>query len=310
MKYIANLLYHPAEFLKPQHNQKLLILSFFIFVLLCLLILLARSAGHPEEKSINSDTVLGTSASPNPTTTPTKWWIKRTATPSVSTSWLTVSTGSMESSASNCPRRFSSPLKAETYAYISLSPPLPNRIRSSTSLTSTYLGQLEPGEGLKVLDGPICADEYSWWLVESLSGSLRGWIVEGKGSKRWIIPCPNQNVTCTMLATPTISAVASDIDNNKDKTEANCRSEKLAVGMFAQVGKDSLLVLRSEPYAGEVIDRAGPMSVVKVIDGPICAGDSIWWKVNVFDLGHDGWATENDLYACPKDSECNLESFE
>ena len=76
--------------------------------------------------------------------------------------------------------------------------------------------------------------------------------------------------------------------------------------MFAQVGPSSLLVVRSEPYRGEVIGHAGPMSIAKLIDGPTCAGDAIWWKVNVFDLGLVGWATENDLYACPKDSECNL----
>lgn len=308
MKYIANFLRGPTEFLKSQHNQKLFLLSLFIFMFLCSLLLLARSVAHSAEESANSDNLPSTSTSPDPTITPTKWWIRMTATFSVSPSGPTTSTELAESSLSNCPNRFSSPLKAETYAYISISPLLPNRIRSRAGLTTNYLGQLEPGEGLKIIEGPICADGYSWWLVESRSGSLRGWTVEGKSSMQWILPCPNENVACTMLITPTSSAVASNIDNNK--TEAICKSNKLAVGTFAQVGKDMLLVLRSEPYTGEVISRAGPMSGVKVIDGPTCIGDSIWWKVNVFDLNHTGWATENDLYACPKDSECNLESFE
>ena len=79
--------------------------------------------------------------------------------------------------------------------------------------------------------------------------------------------------------------------------------------MFAQVGHDSLLVVRSEPYTGEVNGHAGPRSIVRVVDGPICAGGAVWWKLNVFDLDLVGWATENDLYACPKDSECNLSPF-
>jgi hypothetical protein len=308
MKYIANFLHHPTEFLKSQHNQKLLILSFFIFILLCSLILLARSSAHRGEESANSDDLTSTSPLPKPTVTLTKWWIRMTATQSPIPSEVMADTESPESPASHCLKPFSSPLKSGIYAYISLSPPLPNRIRSSASLTSNYLGQIEPGEGLKIIQGPICADGYSWWLVESRNRSLQGWTVEGKGSMQWILPCPNENVPCTMRATPIISAVASNIDNNK--TEASCRSDKLAVGMFAEVGKDSLLILRSEPYTGEVIGRAGPLSVVKVIDGPTCIGDSIWWKVNVFDLGYHSWATENDLYACPKDSECSLESFE
>ena len=79
--------------------------------------------------------------------------------------------------------------------------------------------------------------------------------------------------------------------------------------MFAQVRQDSLLVVRSEPYTGEVNGHAGPMSIVEVIDGPSCAGSAVWWKVDVFDSDLIGWVTENELDACPKDSECNLGTF-
>ncbi len=309
MKYIAKFLRNPTEFFKDERTQKILILAIFIFVFVCLLILLVRGTSRRSEAAANKGVATTTSESMTPTTTPTKWWIKITATPSPIPSGLTKSASPAGSSASNCPAQFSSPLKPAIYAYISLTPPLPNRIRSGAGLSNTYLGQIEPGNGLKIIDGPICADGFSWWLIESLHGGLQGWTVEGKNLEQWIVPCPHQSVACSQTLDSISSGVGSKNDKSKDKNEDVCNSNKLAVGMFAQVGQDSLLVIRSEPDIGKVNGHAGPTSIVKVVDGPICAEGAVWWKLNVFDLGLVGWAAENDLYACPKDSECNLSPF-
>ena len=59
---------------------------------------------------------------------------------------------------------------------------------------------------------------------------------------------------------------------NKDQM---CKSDKLAVGILAQVEQDSLLVIRSEPNIGDVVGRAGPQSVVNIVDDPACAGDVV-----------------------------------
>ena len=304
MKYIAKFLRNPTEFFKDERNQKILILSIFIFVFVCLLILLVRGASRRSDEAANNGVAAATSVSVTPTTMPTKWWIKMTATSSPVLSGRTTSAAPAGSPARNCSKRFSSPLKAEIYAYISLTPPLPNRVRSVAGLSSSYLGQLEPGSGLQVINGPVCADGYSWWLVESLHGGLRGWTVEGKNSEQWVVPCPNERVACNQTAVPTSPSVEITQDKNRDKR--NCKSDKLSAGMFAQVGQDSLLVVRSEPATGKVIGRAGPMSIVNIVEGPTCTGDEVWWNVNVFELRLVGWATENNLIACPKDSECNL----
>jgi hypothetical protein len=104
--------------------------------------------------------------------------------------------------------------------------------------------------------------------------------VEGKDLEQWIVPCPNQSMACSPTVDSVSSSVAPENDKTADKNENVCKSNKLAVGIFAQVAQDSLLVVRSEPYKGEVIGRAGPMSVVKILDGPICAGGGVWWKLN------------------------------
>jgi hypothetical protein len=304
VKYIANFLRNPAEFFKDERNQRLLILSIFIILFLCLLIFLTNSA-RGEKEIVSIDDVTATPVLTRPTITPTKWWIKTTFTSSPIPSEFSTTIHSREST-DGCSTRFSSLLKTDIYAYISLTPPLPNRVRSGPSLTDTYVGQIEPGGGLKVIDGPFCADGYSWWRVESRNGDLQGWTVEGNSSEQWVLACPHEGVACSHTADSVSANSTSKNENNKERSEDVCKSNNLAVGMLAQVGQDSLLAVRFQPDIGEIKGRAGPTSIVKIVEGPTCVGNAVWWKVNVFDLNLVGWAIEKDLYACPKDSECNL----
>lgn len=303
MQYLAKLAHNPAKFLRDKCNRSMLILSGFIFLVLCAVTSLVRSTAHPGQAAINAHRSTSISTFANPTTTSTKWWIKITTT--TPQPLLTASTALNGPKTDNCSNVSSSPLRKETFAYIARMPTLPNRIRSSASLLSEYLGQIEPGAGLRVIDGPVCADGYSWWLVESLDRRLRGWTVEGRNSEHWLIPCPDVNVQCSFLATPTPTRVSAPDDNPANPAENTCESDKLAVGMLAHVHQDSLLVIRSEPSVGAVIGHAGPMTIVNVIKGPSCVGGTIWWKVNALDVGLIGWTTENYLELCPKDSQCN-----
>ncbi len=309
MEYLAHFLHNPIEFFKDERNQKLLILSVFVLLFLCFLVLLTNGTSRQDEEVASFDQPAATVESTTPTRTPTKWWIRMPATFTPAPSEITTARALSEWSASNCSLQSSSPLKADIYAYIAVTPPLPNRIRADASLSGNYLGQIDPGDGLKIIDGPICADGYWWWLVESLQDGVRGWTVEGESSERWITPCPNEHIACSQTAISIPSPEKTKQDKHQDKQKNNCQSDKFAIGMLAQVGQDSLLVLRSEPYTGGVKGRAGPISIVKIIDGPSCAGGAVWWKLSVFDLGLIGWATENNLNACPKDSECNLGPF-
>lgn len=284
---------------RHRHYRRLVVGSGFI--LLCLILLLRNTISPSEDIRISVDVA-------HAPVTSTKWWIRMTATSTPSI--LTMPATSDEPQASNCSNLSSSLLQAEKYAYIALKPPLPNRIRASANLSSEYLGQIKPGAGLKVIDGPICADGYAWWLVESLDNRLRGWTVEGKNPQQWIILCPAANVPCSFTPTPISSSVVSSDDNNQGQNDNTCRSDKLSIGIFAQVAQDSLLVIRVEPSVGEVLGHAGPISAVRIIGGPSCAAGTVWWKVNALDLGIAGWTTETYLEPCPKDSKCNLELFQ
>lgn len=306
-QHIANFLGNPTRFLNDPRNQKILVVSGFVILFSCLLfILFGTATRHGETASAEGTTA--TPVSTTPTITPTKWWIKLTPTSSPAPSSITAPTDPAGMSVSDCPSNFSSPLQSGIYAYISLTPPLPNRIRSGASKANSYLGQIEPGGGVRVLDGPLCADSFSWWLVESIQGGLRGWTAEGKGSEQWVIPCPDQTVACNKKPAPTPSSLASSPSPSKDKDknkDQRCKLDKLTVGILAQVEQGSLLVIRSEPNTGDVVGRASPLSVVNIVDGPACAGGAVWFKVSITALNLSGWATENNLSPCSKEDECS-----
>jgi hypothetical protein len=76
--------------------------------------------------------------------------------------------------------------KLNTWAQISLYPPLYSNIRSAPGLNGERLGKLKPGEPVWIVDGPSCTDGYTWWFVHSAAG-LEGWTAEGDAENYWII---------------------------------------------------------------------------------------------------------------------------
>jgi hypothetical protein len=92
----------------------------------------------------------------------------------------------------SCPGAPDILLKLEEWAQVSEDPPLPNRIRNQPSSSGELIGQVLPGENVLVVDGPHCADGYTWWFVRSLDG-LEGWTAEGNAAGYWLIPLQQTN---------------------------------------------------------------------------------------------------------------------
>ena len=88
-----------------------------------------------------------------------------------------------------CPGAPDIRLKLGDWAQVSIDPPLPNRVRIQPSSSGRIIGQILPGENVLVVDGPRCADGYTWWFVRSLDG-LEGWTVEGDARAYWLVPLP------------------------------------------------------------------------------------------------------------------------
>jgi uncharacterized protein YgiM (DUF1202 family) len=71
-------------------------------------------------------------------------------------------------------------------------PPDANRLRTGPSKSAERTGTIQPGEKVRVLDGPECGDGTTWWLVESLSSGAQGWTAESGGAQHYLIPVPGR----------------------------------------------------------------------------------------------------------------------
>jgi serine/threonine protein kinase len=89
-----------------------------------------------------------------------------------------------------CPGALASRLHVGDRAYVSHDPPLANRVRAKPNTSSKILGFLQPGEKMEIIGGPTCSDQWVWWQVRSLTGSLIGWTAEGDNTTYWLVPLP------------------------------------------------------------------------------------------------------------------------
>ena len=67
-----------------------------------------------------------------------------------------------------------------------LSPGEPNRVRTAAGMHGRALGQIEAGDRVEVLEGPVCADGYIWYRVDTPFHS--GWTAECDVGEYWLIP--------------------------------------------------------------------------------------------------------------------------
>gem|GEM_PF-6123262 len=86
-------------------------------------------------------------------------------------------------------------LSGVAYAYISLRPALPNKIRNGPGVNQAVLGQVYPGDVVGIIGGPKCQGNYVWWKISAGGTGLTGWTAEGDLHNYWLMPCSNKE-TC------------------------------------------------------------------------------------------------------------------
>jgi hypothetical protein len=64
------------------------------------------------------------------------------------------------------------------------------RLRSAPARSASTLMQLEPETYFKVIGGPACSDNWSWWNIQ-LSDGTTGWVSEGGDEMDQYFICPN-----------------------------------------------------------------------------------------------------------------------
>lgn len=61
-----------------------------------------------------------------------------------------------------------------------------NRVRTDPTLNGVELGRIDPGERFFIMDGPVCADGFTWYLVDYFN--LVGWTAESDATDYWLEP--------------------------------------------------------------------------------------------------------------------------
>jgi hypothetical protein len=56
-------------------------------------------------------------------------------------------------------------------------------------LHTKVLDRIQPGQEIKIIEGPSCSEGFSFWRVEATDG-LAGWVMEGDPEIQEYFVCP------------------------------------------------------------------------------------------------------------------------
>ncbi len=141
-------------------------------------------------------TATPTTTSPVPATVTATVTTASTAAPSPTASLQAASataTKAVPSTEDACGNALVTRLRVNGYAYVNPEPPLPNNLRENAGEDSPLIGDIQPGQAMKLLAGPKCVSGSFWWQVQTFETDLTGWTAEGDGQNYWLVPCASES---------------------------------------------------------------------------------------------------------------------
>lgn len=159
----------------------------------------------------------------------------------------------------------------------------PNNMRDLPARSGGLVGAIAGGDVFTVLEGPVCADGFNWWLVDY--NGLIAWTVEGAGDEYWIEPYDPNPPSAPVLPAVKFESLHPVIN-------------VLAAGVRARVISDDrntddiTLLVRSDPgSSARVVANLAANDVVTILDGPVDADSLFWWQIETAE-GRQGWVVE------------------
>lgn len=138
-------------------------------------------------------------------------------------------------------------------------------MRSSASSAGTLIVQLATGARVTVLEGPVAAENFTWWRVDN-GGGQTGWVAEGDGETVWLSP------------------QLGDVQAVDRSPRVNDR-----------VQVSTLLSVRATPGTGStLITQVQPNTQYTVLAGPQVVDGLNWYQLRSDDGTVEGWAAEGD----------------
>ncbi|MGL4650837.1 MAG: SH3 domain-containing protein [Caldilineaceae bacterium] len=138
-------------------------------------------------------------------------------------------------------------------------------LRTAAGASGTLIVQLATGARVTVLEGPVQADNFTWWRIDSGAGQT-GWVAEGDGETVWLSP---------QLGEP----------------QAVDRSPRVSDRVIVS----TLLSIRATPGTGAtLLVQVQPNTQYTVLAGPQQADGLTWFQLRSDDGTVEGWAAEGD----------------
>jgi hypothetical protein len=158
-----------------------------------------------------------------------------------------------------------------------LAPGQPARITAPAGLNyrdqpnpgGVLLGQFGTGILVTVLEGPVVAEDFTWWRIEDGEGNA-GWAAEGDDETTWISP---------QLGDPQPANRPPNV------------GDRVVVTMPA----GGQLTVRSQPGVNAaLVTRVNPGQQFTVDNGPQSADGYNWYQIRSDDGAVVGWVAEGD----------------
>jgi hypothetical protein len=148
-------------------------------------------------------------------------------------------------------------------------------VRDKAGTTGKQVGKLSPNQVVTIKSGPVQADNFTWWQVDTGSG-LTGWVSSGPVNDPW-------------LKTDKAPAVTPAAGGGR------LVERPIKVGDLVQVTtlEGRVLTLRDAANKDAApVARILPGTVFTVRAGPESQGDLTWWQIEGDQV--KGWAAEGD----------------
>lgn len=141
--------------------------------------------------------------------------------------------------------------------------------RDAPSTQANLTGNFGSGQLVTVLEGPVEADNFTWWRIDDGQGNA-GWAAEGDGETAWISP---------------------QIGEARPVNRPPRVGDRVQVTM-AQGGQ---LSVRSVPSVdGALLSRVNPGAQFTVVAGPQAVDGFNWYQIRTDDGSLEGWAADGD----------------
>lgn len=147
-------------------------------------------------------------------------------------------------------------------------------------------GFLRKDTYLKIESNAICSNGQFYWTVSCVDASCGYVAVPEAGPDEYYLQPMDELPLLPTSEVVNLPACPGTLPT------------RLQVGVSAQVttsGMAPQLSLRAQPsMSAEKVHVIAAGRKIVILEGPVCADESYWWRINVPELGFEGWAREGD----------------